>query len=125
MELGHLAKDKADNLFAACLQTLLKNQPEHYAATLAVKHCLKRAVGAKLLANGAFNVCFRITFEDGQHVVVRFTSIGRVVARHEKVNDEVAIMNFWPSTRMLQSRKYWAMAHATCWTQMKKLGWTV
>ena len=44
--------------------------------------------------NGAFNICYRVAFANGYRVVVRFTALGRVVARKEKVEGEVAIMQF-------------------------------
>jgi hypothetical protein len=37
-----------------------------------------------------------ITFENGHRVLVRFTALGRVIARNEKVEDEVAIMESEP-----------------------------
>lgn len=36
----------------------------------------------------------RVTFESGLCVLVRFTALGWVIARNEKVEDEVAIMEY-------------------------------
>ena len=76
------------------IQNLLRNSPEGLAGKLASRHCAGTPVTAKRLSNGAFNVCYRVTFEDGHRVVVRFTALGRVIARNEKVEDEVAVMEY-------------------------------
>ncbi|KAM3461579.1 hypothetical protein NHJ6243_004814 [Beauveria neobassiana] len=112
MDADHLAKDRADVLFAAWLKALVRNNPEKYAATLAVRHCKFTAVSAKLLANGAFNVCYRITFENGERVVVRFTAIGRVLARHEKVEDEVVVLRYLAEHSRIRVPK--VLGHGTC-----------
>ncbi|KAJ6191671.1 phosphotransferase enzyme family protein [Penicillium mononematosum] len=51
-------------------------------------------VTASRLPNGAFNICYRVTFENGDRVVVRFAALGRVIARNEKIEDEVALIHF-------------------------------
>lgn len=37
---------------------------------------------------------YRVTYNDSYRVLVRFTALGRIVARNEKVEDEVAIMQY-------------------------------
>ncbi|KAI1822499.1 phosphotransferase enzyme family protein [Xylaria intraflava] len=94
MDFDDRAKEQSDLIFRVWVQNLLRNQPEELAAKLAFRHCPGTPVTASRLANGAFNVCYRVTFEDGKRVVVRFTALGRVVARREKVGDEIAVMEY-------------------------------
>lgn len=76
------------------LQNLLRNSPEALAGEVASRHRSGTPVKAAPLANGAFNICYRVTYDDGYRVLVRFTALGRIVARNEKVEDEVAIMQY-------------------------------
>lgn len=43
---------------------------------------------------GAFNLCFRMIFEDGFSSLLRFPGPGRVVFLEEKVRNEVAVMTY-------------------------------
>lgn len=94
MDFDSLAKQRSDLIFQVWVQNLLRNSPEQLAGKLASQHCSGSPVTASRLRNDASNVCYRVTFEDGKRVVVRFTALGRVVARNEKVEDEVAVMRF-------------------------------
>ena len=49
---------------------------------------------ASRLSNGAFNISYRVTYAKGHRVLARFIALGRVIARDEKVQDEVAIMKY-------------------------------
>ncbi|OJJ67089.1 hypothetical protein ASPBRDRAFT_136264 [Aspergillus brasiliensis CBS 101740] len=94
MDFDNLAKERSDRIFQVWIQNLLRNAPEELAGKLASQHCPGTPVTALRLPNGAFNICYRVTYEDGRRVVVRFAALGRVTARNEKVEDEVAIMNY-------------------------------
>lgn len=94
MDFDNLAEARSDLIFQVWVQNLLKHSPEELAGRLALRHCPGTPTRAKRLPNGAFNVCYRVTYESGQRVVVRFTALGRVTARNEKVEDEVSIMNY-------------------------------
>jgi aminoglycoside phosphotransferase (APT) family kinase protein len=94
MDFDNLAKAQSDRIFQVWIQNLLRNSPEDLAGKLASRHCPGTPVTASRLSNGAFNVCYRVTYENGHRVLVRFTALGRVIARNEKVQDEVAIMNY-------------------------------
>jgi hypothetical protein len=66
----------------------LEISPEDLAGKLASQHCPgSTPVTASRLPNGAFNICYRVTFENGHRVVARFAGLGRVIARNEKVQD--------------------------------------
>ncbi|KAJ5087228.1 phosphotransferase enzyme family protein [Penicillium angulare] len=94
MDSDDLAYQRSNVNFAVWLQRLLRNSPEALAVQLAARHCPGRPVTASRLANGAFNVCFRVNFENGDQAIVRFTAFGRIIARNEKTEDEVATMEF-------------------------------
>lgn len=94
MDFDSLAKQQSDRIFQVWIQNLLRNSPENLAGKLASRHCPGTPVTALRLPNGAFNICYRVAFENGHRVLVRFTALGRVVARNEKVEDEVAIMGY-------------------------------
>ncbi|KAJ5576732.1 kinase-like protein [Penicillium sp. DV-2018c] len=94
MDFDNLAKAQSDRIFQVWIQNLLRNSPEDLAGKLASRHCPGTPVTASRLRNGAFNVCYRVNYEDGHRVVVRFTALSRVLTRYEKVQDEVAIMSY-------------------------------
>ena len=64
------------------------------------------------LSNGALNVCYRVTFEDGRRILVRFTAVVRVIARNEKVEDEVAIIKYIADHTTIPAPK--ALGHGKC-----------
>jgi aminoglycoside phosphotransferase (APT) family kinase protein len=95
MDFDDLAKQQSDRIFQVWIQNLLGNSPETLAGKLASRHCPgSTPVTASRLPNGAFNICYRVTFENDRRVVIRFVGLGRVIARNEKVEDEVAIMQY-------------------------------
>ena len=94
MDFDHLAEQKSNLIFQVWLQNLLRNSPEALAGEVASRHRSGTPVKAAPLANGAFNICYCVTYDDGYRVLVRFTALGRIVARNEKVEDEVAIMQY-------------------------------
>ena len=95
MDFDDLAKQQSDRIFQVWIQNLLGNSPETLAGKLASRHCPgSTPVTAPRLPNGAFNICYRFTFENDHRVVVRFVGLGRVIARNEKVEDEVALMQY-------------------------------
>ncbi|KZF26708.1 kinase-like protein [Xylona heveae TC161] len=94
MDFDNIAKEQSDRIFQVWIQNLLRNSPEDLAGKLASRHCPGTPVTALRLSNGAFNICYRVTYEDGRRVEVRFAALGRVIARNEKVEDEVAIMSY-------------------------------
>ncbi|ODM22254.1 hypothetical protein SI65_03100 [Aspergillus cristatus] len=49
---------------------------------------------ARVEGMGAFNLCYRIIFEDGFSSLLRFPCPGRVMFSEEKVRNEVAVMTF-------------------------------
>ncbi|KAJ5178038.1 phosphotransferase enzyme family protein [Penicillium coprophilum] len=94
MDFDNLASQRVDTIFTVWTQNLLRNPPEELAGHLASRHCPGTPIKASRLSNGAFNVCYRVTFEKRHRVVVRFTALGRIVARNEKVDDKVTTKEF-------------------------------
>jgi aminoglycoside phosphotransferase (APT) family kinase protein len=114
MDFDHLAEERETKVYTVWLQTLLRNSPEQLAATLAAKHRGTTPTTASYCSNGAFNVCYRVRFEDGSYALVRFAALGRVKFRKEKVENEVAIMEYLaqntsiPVPKVLGTGKCWA-----------------
>ncbi|KAJ9197460.1 hypothetical protein DTO021D3_7943 [Paecilomyces variotii] len=94
MDVDPLAEQQSDRFFRIWLQNLIGNSPTQLVGKLAAKHRQGTPVSASQPFNGAFNVCYRVTYEDGYRVIVRFAALGRVTFRNEKVEDEVSIMNY-------------------------------
>ncbi|GIK00114.1 hypothetical protein Aspvir_004132 [Aspergillus viridinutans] len=94
MDFDPLAQQQSDRIFQVWIQNLVKHSPEELAGKLASRHCPGTPATASRLSNGAFNICYRVTFKEGLRVVVRFAALGRVIARREKVEDEVAVMEY-------------------------------
>ncbi|KAL1850623.1 hypothetical protein Plec18170_006908 [Paecilomyces lecythidis] len=94
MDFDHLSEQQSDRIFQVWLQNLIRNSPEELAGKLAAKHRQGTPVSASRPFNGAFNVCYRVTYEDGYRVIVRFAALGRTTFRKEKVENEVSTMNY-------------------------------
>ncbi|KAH8706068.1 kinase-like domain-containing protein [Talaromyces proteolyticus] len=94
MDFDHLAEEQSERLFQVWIRNLISNAPEELAAKLAAKHWPGTPTTASRFSNGAFNLCYRVTYQDGSRILVRFTALGRVLLRNEKVEDEVAVMNY-------------------------------
>lgn len=94
MYFDHLAEERQDRNFEVWLHALLQREPEQLAMRLAKKHYEGKTVAACVWKNGAFNVCYRVKYEDNTNVIVRFAALGRSVFRQEKVENEVAILQY-------------------------------
>ncbi|KAF7177982.1 hypothetical protein CNMCM7691_006622 [Aspergillus felis] len=94
MDFDPLAQQQSDRIFQVWIQNWVKHSPEELAGKLASRHCPGTPATASRFSNGAFNICYRVSFKEGLRLLVRFTALGRVIARHEKVKDEVAVMEY-------------------------------
>lgn len=94
MDFDHLAEQRSGLIFRVWMQNLLQNAPEELSGKLAAEHHPGQLVTASRFGNGAFNFCYRVTYQDGTRVLVRYTALGRVLFRNEKVEDEVAAMKY-------------------------------
>ncbi|KAJ5661878.1 Aminoglycoside phosphotransferase [Penicillium maclennaniae] len=92
MDSDDLAKQQSDRIFQVRIQNMLGNSSENLVGKLASRHCPGSIpITASRLPNGAFNICYRVTFENGYRVMVRFVGLGRVIALNEKVKDELIV----------------------------------
>jgi Phosphotransferase enzyme family len=94
MQFDHLAEGRKERNFTIWSQNLLKKSPEHLSMYLAAKHRAEKPAAARPWLSGTFNVCYKVRYEDGFEVIVRFASLGRTIFRTEKVNNEVAVMEY-------------------------------
>lgn len=94
MDFDHLAEGQSQRTFQRWIHDLVRNQSETLAIKLATAHRSGTAVSASRFSHGAFNFSYQVVFEDGFRALVRFTALGRAVFRHEKVEDEVAVMRY-------------------------------
>ncbi|CRL25793.1 Protein kinase-like domain [Penicillium camemberti] len=74
--------------------SILGSHRRFVADTLAKKHRPGETVSACLWKSGAFNICYRVRYDDGPDVIVRFAALGRAILRREKVPIEVATMKY-------------------------------
>lgn len=96
MDFDHLAEEQSQRVFQGWMHDLVQTSSSD---TLAIKLASEHrpgtpVVSASRFSHGAFNFCYQVTYEDGFRVLVRFTALGRAVFRHEKVEDEVAVMKY-------------------------------
>jgi aminoglycoside phosphotransferase (APT) family kinase protein len=94
MYFDHLAEERQDRNFELWLHAFLQREPEQLAMHLAKKHRKGKTLAACLWKNGAFNVCYRVKYEDSTNVIVRFAALGRAVFRQEKTDNEVTVLRY-------------------------------
>ncbi|OQE32826.1 hypothetical protein PENFLA_c001G03137 [Penicillium flavigenum] len=93
MDFDHAEKKYQQNA-AAWLNLWLRRSPEILSMQLAKKHRPGEAISACLWKSGAFNICYRVRYENRPDVIVRFAALGRAILRREKVQIEVATMKY-------------------------------
>ncbi|PLN75025.1 hypothetical protein BDW42DRAFT_199653 [Aspergillus taichungensis] len=94
MEFDHIVEKKQEQRAAAWLKLWSNRFPELLSMQLAEKHRSGETVSACLWESGAFNICYRVRYDDRPDVIVRFASLGRAILRREKVQNEVATMKY-------------------------------
>ena len=96
MEYGDVAWERSDNIF----EDLKKKNvtPDVLLAVTIFMTSYRDGVRpvdrARIAGLGAFNLCFRMEFEDGFSSLIRFPCPGRVIFPEEKVRNEVAVMTY-------------------------------
>jgi aminoglycoside phosphotransferase (APT) family kinase protein len=113
MRFDHIAEERQENHFTIWVQNLLRKSPEHLSMQLAAKHRAGSPVAARRWFNGAFNVCYRVKYEDGFEAIVRFASLGRTMFRTEKVDNEVAVMEYLAQCTSVPVPQI--LGKGTCW----------
>lgn len=94
MDFDHLAEKKHEQKASAWLNLWLTRSPEILSMQLAKKHRPGETISACLWKSGAFNICYRVRYDDRPDVIVRFAALGRAILRREKVQNEVATMKY-------------------------------
>ncbi|KAE8150300.1 kinase-like domain-containing protein [Aspergillus avenaceus] len=94
MDFDHLAEKKQEQKAIAWLKLWSSRDPEILSMQLAKKHRPGKSVSACLWKSGAFNICYRVRYDDGPDVIVRFAALGRAILRREKVKIEAATMRY-------------------------------
>ncbi|KAM5429677.1 hypothetical protein McanMca71_007105 [Microsporum canis] len=85
---------QSDTSFVVWMRHLEKNKTHELAARLAFQHLRREPVSAAYYSQGSFNRCYRVKFKHGPDVLVRFPALGRSMFRQEKLEDEVAVMEY-------------------------------
>ena len=101
----HGSCKRSDTRFVVWMRHLNKHKTEQLAARLAYQHCGRVPVNAEHHSQGSFNRCYRVKFEDGPDVLVRYPALGRSMFRKEKLHDEVVVMDYIVSRRLFQCPK--------------------
>ncbi|MCJ1256921.1 hypothetical protein MMC24_004746 [Lignoscripta atroalba] len=113
MHFDHLAEERQDRSFTLWVQSLLRRSPEQLAMALAKEHRGGKTLAACLWKNGAFNVCYRVKYEDGFHAIVRFAALGRALFRKEKVDNEVTVLRYLHQRTQIPVPQ--VLGAGTCW----------
>ncbi|KAL3420264.1 phosphotransferase [Phlyctema vagabunda] len=115
MYFDHLAEERQDRTFTLWVQALLRRSPEQLAMQLAKNHREGKTLASCLWKNGAFNVCYRVKYEDGLNIIVRFAALGRTIFRQEQVEDEVTVLRYF--RRHIQLPVAEVFGSGTCWAE--------
>lgn len=75
MDFDHLAEKKQEQKTTAWLHLLTSRSPEILSMQLAEKHLPGKPVSACLWKSGAFNICYRVRYNEGADVIVRFAAL--------------------------------------------------
>ncbi|WEW60256.1 hypothetical protein PRK78_005741 [Emydomyces testavorans] len=94
MDQDSEACKQSDTMFIVWMRHLKKFKNEQLAAKLACQHYHGEPIDAVHHSQGSFNRCYRVKFRDGTDVLVRFPALGRSMFRREKLQDEIAVMEY-------------------------------
>ncbi|KAK2764537.1 hypothetical protein FQN54_009232 [Arachnomyces sp. PD_36] len=94
MDADTAACKQSDAMFIVWMRHLDKHKTDELAARLAFQHLGREPVDAMHHSQGSFNRCYRVKFREGPDVLVRFPALGRSMFRREKLEDEVAVMEY-------------------------------
>lgn len=75
MEFDHFVEEKQEQKATVWLKLFLSQSPEILSMRLAAKHRSGKTFSACPWKSGAFNICYRVRYEDGLHVIVRFAAL--------------------------------------------------
>jgi aminoglycoside phosphotransferase (APT) family kinase protein len=113
MLFDHVAEEQQEKNFTLWVHAFLRKSPEHLAMRLAATHRSGKPIAACRWKNGSFNLCYRVKYEDGYNAIVRFAALGRTIHRHEKVDNEVAVMDYLRRYTSIKVPE--VLGTGTCW----------
>ncbi|EFR03644.1 phosphotransferase enzyme family protein [Nannizzia gypsea CBS 118893] len=85
-----------------------------FDCTVSQKQEQKNPRSACRWKGGAFNIYYRVRYEDGVHLIVRFAALGKAILRQEKVKQEVATMNNLRHNTSIPVPE--VLGSGTCWS---------
>lgn len=94
MRFDDVAWEESENIENAWVKDILKEESQRAIGDFIVKH--RQGVPTELCdpKAGAFNVLFRMKFQDGGSAVIRFTKPGCTMFPEEKIQNEVATIRY-------------------------------
>ncbi|BCR97085.1 aminoglycoside phosphotransferase family protein [Aspergillus luchuensis] len=119
MDFDPIAERKQEQKATAWLRLWTSRQPELLSMQLAHKHrpASGKPVSACLWKSGAFNICYRVRYNNNNNeepdIIIRFATLGRAILRREKVQNEVATMNYIRKTTSIPIPEVYASG--ICW----------
>ncbi|OJZ88519.1 hypothetical protein ASPFODRAFT_31498 [Aspergillus luchuensis CBS 106.47] len=118
MDFDPIAERKQEQKATAWLRLWTSRQPELLSMQLAHKHrpASGKPISACLWKSGAFNICYRVRYNNNNEepdIIIRFAALGRAILRREKVQDEVATMNYLRKTTSIPIPEVYASG--ICW----------
>ncbi|KAI9736401.1 MAG: hypothetical protein M1818_006134 [Claussenomyces sp. TS43310] len=94
MQYDNVAWDRIDAEFDVWKDKLYQEENLVAIGQFIAKHCGGSPVELFSPIAGAFNVCLRISFQDGASAMIRFPRPGSMFSAEEKVRKEVAVMRY-------------------------------
>lgn len=94
MQFDPLAEKRLEGQFLLWTKTFLEKSPEQLSMQYAEYHAQRVPKSAALWKTGSLNVCYRVKFDEGPEAIVRFAAMGRTIFRAEKVENEVAVLQY-------------------------------
>ncbi|PYH64227.1 phosphotransferase family protein [Aspergillus vadensis CBS 113365] len=118
MEFDHIAERKQEQKATTWLRLWSNRQPELLSMHLAHKHrpASGKPISACLWKSGAFNICYQVRYNNSNEepdIIIRFAALGRAILRREKVQNEVATMNYLRKTTSIPIPEVYASG--ICW----------
>lgn len=85
---------QSDTMFIVWMRHLDKYKTYELAARLAFQHLGRQPVDSMHHSQSSFNHCYKVMFREGPDVIVRFPALSRSMFRREKLEDEIAVMEY-------------------------------
>ena len=95
MPYDYACLEKSEEISVSWVQQFLEPDILRPIGNFLIRHHNPCEPGAfSILERGAFNICFRMRYENGSSAVIRFPQPGATMFPEEKIRNEVAVMRF-------------------------------